>query len=112
MNFPLDALEPAVLARAATWERLGLEWRIRPVDPNHDKPVVASEFESATWLGSVLVWISGEAELDAVRLADDQAISKHYDPTAPAGLEALLDELEALLTTGRVPDAAMVGRLA
>nr|BFE71969.1 hypothetical protein GCM10020092_052700 [Actinoplanes digitatis] len=108
VNFPLDALGLAVSARAETWERLGLEWRIRPVAPNHGKPVVVSEFESATWLGSVLIWISGEAELDAVRVSDDRAISKHYDLTGLDDLEVLLGELGALLTASRVPDAAFV----
>ena len=111
VTFPLDALGPAVAARAETWERLGLEWRIRPVAPNHGKPVVVSEFESVTWLGNVLIWVSGEAELDAVRVADDRAVSKHYDLTGLDDLEVLLGELGALLTAGHVPDAAVVRRL-
>jgi hypothetical protein len=108
VNFPLDALGSAVAARAEAWERLGLEWRIRPVAPNHGKPVVVGEFESATWMGDVLIWISGEAELDAVRVADEQVISKHYDLTGLDDLEALLGELGALLAAGRVPVAAVV----
>jgi hypothetical protein len=108
VNFPLDGLGSAVAARAETWERLGLEWRIRPVAPNHGKPVVVSEFESVTWLGNVLIWISGEVELDAVRVSDDQAVSKHYDLTGLDDLEVLLGELDALLTAGRVPNAAVV----
>ncbi|MFC3994075.1 hypothetical protein [Actinoplanes siamensis] len=108
MNFPLDELRPAVTARAETWERLGLEWEIRPVAPNHGKPVVVSGFESAAWLGSLLIWISGEAELDAVRVADNHAVSKHYDLTGLDDLEVLLGELDALLTDGRAPDAAVI----
>lgn len=108
VNFPLDALVPAVSAWAQTWERLGLEWRIRPVAPNHGKPVAVSEFESLTWLGNVLIWISGEAELDAVRVSDGQAVSKHYDLTGLEDLEVLLGELDTLLTADRVPDAAVV----
>jgi hypothetical protein len=108
VKFPLDELGPAVTARAETWERLGLDWQIRPVAPNHGKPMVVSEFESTTWLGGLLIWISGEAELDAVRVADDQAVSKHYDLTGLDDLEALLGELDALLTAGRIPDAAVV----
>jgi hypothetical protein len=108
VNFPLDALGPAVAARSATWERLGLEWRIRPVTPNHSKPVVVGEFESATWMGELLIWISGEAELDAIRASDDQTVSKHYDLTGLDDLEVLLAELDALLSADRVPDAAIV----
>lgn len=88
----------------------GLEWQIGPVAPNHGKPVVVSEFESATWLGGLLIWISGEAELDAIRVSDDQAVSKHYDLAGLDDLEVLLGELGALLTAGRIPDAAVVHR--
>ena len=107
MNFPLEALGSAVAARADSWERLGLAWRIRPVAPNHGKPVVVGEFESATWMGDLLIWTSGEAELDAIHVADDQTVSKHYDLTGLSDLEALLGELDALLTTGRVPSRAV-----
>ncbi|WP_155123676.1 MULTISPECIES: hypothetical protein [unclassified Actinoplanes] len=70
--------------------------------------MIVSEFESAAWQGGLLIWISGEAELDAVRVSDDQAVSKHYDLTGLDDLEVLLGELDALLTSGRVPDAAVV----
>ena len=108
VDFPLEVLARAVAARAGTWERLGLAWRIGPVAPNHGKPVVVGEFASVTWLGNVLIRSSGEAELDVVPVADDQAVSKHYDLTGPGDLEVLLGELDALLTAGRVPAAAVV----
>ncbi|MEV4350151.1 hypothetical protein AB0J83_37315 [Actinoplanes sp. NPDC049596] len=108
MDFPVEALGPAVAARAGAWARLGVGWRVRPVTPNHGKPMVAGEFESATWTGHLLVWVSGEAELDAVRLDDERVVSKHYDLAGPADLEVLLGELDALLAAGRLPDAAAV----
>jgi hypothetical protein len=108
VKFPLDALASAVAARTVTWDRLGLEWRNPPVAPNHSKPVVVSEFESTTWMGDLLIWISGEAELDAIRLTDDQTVSRHYDLSGLDDLDMLLDELDALLTAGRVPDAAVM----
>jgi hypothetical protein len=110
VTFPLDAFAPAVAARAETWDRLGLEWRIRPVAPNHDKPVLVSEFESATHMGGIQIWDSGEAELDSIRLTDDRTVSKHYDLTGPGDLEVLLDELVAHLAADRLPGAAVVGQ--
>lgn len=59
-------------------------------------------------MGDMLIWISGEAEPDAIRLTDDQTVSKHYDLTGLDDLDLLLDELDAMLTAGRVPDAAVV----
>ncbi|GAB7051332.1 hypothetical protein JCM9534A_64580 [Catenuloplanes indicus JCM 9534] len=78
--------------------------------PDHGKPVVVSEFESAAWLGSLLIRISREAELDALRISDEHAVSKHYDLTGPDDLKVLLGELDALLTAGRVPGSAVVQR--
>ena len=73
--------------------------------------MVVGEFESPAWLGNVLIWISGEAELDVVRVVDVYAVSKHYDLTGPDDLEVLLGELDALLTGGRIPAAAIVHKL-
>jgi hypothetical protein len=50
---------------------LDIIWRTRLIDPNHGKPVIVGEFEAATRLGDILIWITGEAELDTVRLTDD-----------------------------------------
>ena len=45
-------------------------WRLEPISPNYGKPVVTGVFESVTSVGDVTVWITGEAELVTVRLAD------------------------------------------
>lgn len=74
------------------------------------KPVVISEFESVTWLGDILIWITGETELETVRLTDDRMVNKHYDLTTLDDLEVLLDELVALLVDDRIPAAAVVAR--
>jgi hypothetical protein len=107
VTFALEALSAAITARAETWAQLGVVWHTRSIDPNHGKPVVISEFEAATWLGDILVWITGEAELETVRLRDDRTINKHYDLTDLADLEALLDELVALLMDDRIPADAV-----
>ncbi len=108
--FPLDALAPAVAARAETWTRLGLAWQTRPVAPNHGKPVVRSEFESAAWLVEIMIWDTGEAELATVRVVDGRMVNKHYDLASPDDLEVLLDELAAVLIDDRVPAAAVVAQ--
>jgi hypothetical protein len=72
--------------------------------------VVGSEFESATWIAEIMIWSTGEAELATVRLTDERIVNKHYDLGNLDDLEALLDELVALLVDDRVPAAAVVAQ--
>jgi hypothetical protein len=81
VTFPLESLPAAVTARTETWAALDVVWRVHPINPNHGKSTIISEFESETWLGNILIWISGEAELETIRLTDDRVVNKHYDPT-------------------------------
>jgi hypothetical protein len=85
VTFPLESLPAAVTARAETWATLGISWRVHPVEPNHGNAVIIGEFESAAWLGDILIWITGEAELETIRLADGRSINKHYDLTHTPG---------------------------
>ena len=78
-----------------------------PVKPNYGKAVVVSRFESTAWMGEVLVWATGEAELSTIRLADELTVNKHYDLLTPADLGAMLDELVALLSSGSIPNSAI-----
>lgn len=110
MTFPLDELASQVAARAEDWARLGLVWRTQPISPNHGKPLVSSEFESAAWLAEITIWNTGEAELGTVRIGDDRVVNKHYELTSRDDLATLLDEFVALLVKDRVPDGAFVGR--
>jgi hypothetical protein len=97
----------AVEARAETWARMDLFPRAFPIHPNHGKPVVRVELESAVWLVQIMIWNSGEAELDTIRLTDDRIVNKHYDLTSRDDLNVLLDELVRLLVQDQVPDAAV-----
>src|SRR4051794_11120360 len=81
VTFPLESLRAAVTARAETWATLGLSWRLHPVEPNHGKAIIIGKFECDAWLGDILIWISGEAQLETIRLADGCSINKHYDLT-------------------------------
>lgn len=110
MTFPLEALSAAVTVRDETWERLGMRWRVRPVEPNHGKPVVGVEFEAAAWDAEVMIWSTGETELSTFRHADDTVINKHYDLAGDADLEVVLDDLVGLLVDGKIPADAIVAK--
>lgn len=107
MTFPLQILAPAVEQRSQTWARLKMTRRMFPIHPNHGKPVVRVELESAAWLVQIMIWHSGEAELETIRLTDDRIVNKHYDLTSSDDLGVLLDELVRLLVQDQVPDAAV-----
>lgn len=85
-----------------------MSWRTFPAQPNHGKPVVRSESESAAWLVQIMIWSTGEAELETVRLRDDRIVNKHYELTSRHDLDDLLDQLVRLLVEDKVPDAAIV----
>ncbi|MET3425293.1 hypothetical protein BJ973_004505 [Actinoplanes tereljensis] len=108
MDFPLEELASAVQQRASTWAALEFDQRVRPIHPNHGKPVTSVEFESAVWMVEVMIWSSGEAELATLRLTDDRGVNKHYDLADREDLDGLFDELVRLLVDDEVPAAALV----
>lgn len=107
VTFDLESFALSVEAKAAIWTPLGVVWQLKPILPNHGKPVVTGEFESVTWIGNMAVWITGEAELATVRLADGWNVNKHYDLVSSDDLETALDELAALVAEGSVPSEAV-----
>jgi hypothetical protein len=107
VTFDLGSFSAGVEARAVTWTALGVRWQLKPVSPNYGKPVVAGVFESARWFGDMTVWITGEAELLTVRLADGWNVNKHYDLASPDDLEIAFDELTTLIVHGSVLDGAV-----
>jgi hypothetical protein len=108
VTFPLEKFATAVAARAETWIRLELAWQTGPISPNYGKPVVRSEFESPSWLAEIMMWSTGETELSTIRLTDDRVVNKHYDLTSVDDLEAVLDDLTALVADDRVPASAII----
>jgi hypothetical protein len=108
MTFPLQVLALALDERAETWSGLAMSWRTVPAQPNHGKPVVRAELESAAWLVQIMIWSTGEAELETVRLRDERIVNKRFYLTSRSDLDDLLDQLVRLLVHSEVPDAAIV----
>jgi hypothetical protein len=101
-------LASALDERAEIWSGLAMSWRAFPAQPNHGKPVVRAELESAAWLVQIMIWSTGEAELETVRLRDDRIVNKHFDLTSGSDLDDLLDQLVRLLVHNEVPEEAIV----
>lgn len=106
MAFELQTFEPAIRTLRWEWDALRLRWTVWPISPNHGKAVTRAEFEGAGWLASVIVWETGELELDAARVADGWVVAKHYDVVGN-GLDAVLAELIALVRDEAPPSGAM-----
>jgi hypothetical protein len=103
----LTAFEPAIRARAGDWEAVGATWIVKPVSPNYGKSVTLVEFETGGWLAGVIVWATGELDLDAGRKSDGWLVSKHYDLETENEFDAVFAEVLALLRDGEVPQSAM-----
>lgn len=105
MAFNMQTFEPAIRTLRREWDALELRWTVSPISPNHGKAVTRAEFEGAGWLASVIVWETGELELDAARVADGLLVAKHYDVVGD-GLDAVLAELIALVRDDALPSGA------
>lgn len=108
MRFDLAIFAPRVQSHSLTWDALDLAWSLRPVYPNHGKAMTGASFENGDWVAELLIWESGELELETVRLGDRQAINKHYELTAGADLDVVIDELVSLLRDGKIRPGAYV----
>ena len=107
MTIDLTAFKPAIRARASDWDVVGATWTLKPISPNYGKPVTLVEFETSVWLVGVIVWETGELDLDAGRKSDGWLVSKHYDLETEREFDAVFAEVLALLRDGDIPQSAM-----
>ncbi|MBT9254429.1 hypothetical protein KMZ32_01815 [Phycicoccus sp. MAQZ13P-2] len=111
MAFHITDFEQRVRAHVERWDALEADVAFTPISPNHGKAVTSAEFDSAGWLASVIVWETGELDLDAGRKADGWLVTKHYNLDSLDGLDEVLVELVALLRDGLPPPEAMTSWL-
>ena len=111
MTIDLTALESAMRAHTDDWDAVGATWIVKPTSPNHGKAVTLVELETAAWLAGVIVWDTGELDLDAGRKSDGWLVSKHYDLETEDEFDVVFAEVLALLRDGEVPSSAMTSSL-
>jgi hypothetical protein len=104
--FDLEQLDAALHRRAGTWSRLGVVWRVEPRAANEGLPIAVARCESAAWLGDMKIWVTGEADLAAVCVADGRMVNKHFDLSGSADLEQPLDDFIGLVDRGDAPPGA------
>lgn len=76
----LDAVYAWVQRQQPHWEDRGLSVDVRPPTKGRDKDSMAVTFESATLVGQLIVWDSGEYELGRILLPSDNDVSVPYRP--------------------------------
>ena len=106
--FDLRDFRVGVEGHAHEWDALGLKWSLGPIHPNYGKAVTSATFEGDRWFAHISVWETGEADLETVRLADQQTINKQYELASVVDLETLLGELLRLLRDGEPPPGAFI----
>lgn len=107
MAIDLTDFEPRLQDQQPEWVALSVAVTVRPVEPNYGKAATGAEFESAEWLASVLVWETGELDLDAARKSDGRLVAKHYNLNSSEQLDDVFAELIGLLRDGVVPSGAL-----
>lgn len=80
--------------RRAGWERAGVRWAVVDGLPT-DKPASWLTLDTANTSGQLMLWVSGEAELEwGTTSVDGQ---RHYDLDSASALRTCVDELESVL---------------
>jgi hypothetical protein len=90
--FDLDEFVDMVLRASPSWRNAGAVWKLdRSPDDGRNKHSVWVTVEHVDRAGTLIVWDSGEAELEAGG-ATMQMVQKHFD-----GLQAADDALDELV---------------
>ncbi|MEV0900918.1 hypothetical protein [Actinoplanes sp. NPDC049802] len=97
---------PAMLPCQQPTRRLSSHQVVGPTGRGH-----ADEEVGRAELVQIMIWSTGEAELETVRLRDDRIVNKHFDLTGRSNLDDLLDQLVRLLVCNEVPEEAIAADL-
>jgi hypothetical protein len=108
VRFDINVFEPSMRAHAAEWASLGLAWAVGPIHDEYSKAQTMATFEGGGLFAKILVWDTGEAELETVRTADGRIVNKHYELASVADLDVIAAELIALARDGAVPSDAVL----
>ncbi|WP_018255804.1 hypothetical protein [Salinispora mooreana] len=105
MELDLDDFAATVDARAPQLHNIGVQWQLHR-GPTYDKSAAWIDCINGDLVGWLIVWTSGEAELETADLTTGSVDSTHYEFSALNDLTTCLDDLVRRLTPrGRLPAA-------
>ncbi len=93
----LDDFAAAVDEHAERWESAGIRWQLHR-GPTRDKSAAWVDCTSDERLASLIVWTSGEAELDVAVLATGEAVTTHYELRDRSAISTVLDSVTRSLS--------------
>jgi hypothetical protein len=93
----LNDFVAAVDEHAERWERAGVRWQIHR-GPTLDKSAAWVDCRYGERLASLIVWTTGEAELDLAVLATGEAVNTHYDFHSRNDISTVLDSVTHYLS--------------
>jgi hypothetical protein len=88
----LAELDAVAAARDARWRLAGLTWEVVRW-PITDKPAASLRLTSGVGEGELILWVSGEAEVNYRRTADSEPVAVHHDFASAQELAACVDGL-------------------
>src|SRR5262249_10139992 len=77
----LDEFTAWIGTRRALLEEHGFS--VTATQFGQDKPGVRVDLESASWQARIVLWATGECELDKINVQSDESVSKHCDISSP-----------------------------
>ncbi|MEU2615095.1 hypothetical protein ABZ570_26470 [Micromonospora sp. NPDC007271] len=97
MELDLDDFAAAVDNHAPQLRSLGIQWQLHR-GPTYDKSAAWIDCTNGDLAGWLIVWTSGEAELETADLATGSVDSTHYEFSEINDLTTCLDDLIRRLT--------------
>ncbi|MFI0354088.1 hypothetical protein [Actinomadura sp. 9N407] len=101
-EFDLTLFTAAIQDRGSNWEPDGTRWQLT-TGPIRDKSAAWVTCENTHTAAQLMVWTSGEAELDIADLITGSSTSTHFEFAGPQDLYACLDHLTERLNTPNPP---------
>ena len=103
MPLDLEALGERVRSYSARYSAMEIRWSLGPISSFPEKRAVFAYFEGSGWIADIGVWTTGESELGAKRQVDGLDVNKHYELPDVLAIDAVLEELLALISEGTIP---------
>ncbi|AVT34285.1 hypothetical protein C6361_08410 [Plantactinospora sp. BC1] len=102
MELDLDDFTTAVAARGAQWQAAGVQWQLH-YGPTCSKSSAWVECTTARHLAQLIVWTSGEADLEVGDISTGAITITRYEMSNAAELTACFDTLTQWLTDPTPP---------
>lgn len=97
MELDLDDFAATADARAPQLHNIGIQWQLHQ-GPTYNKSAAWIDCTNGDLAGWLIVWTSGEAELETANLTTGSVDSTHYELSALNDLTICLDDLIRRLT--------------